>query len=456
MRSPDANRFNVGTGLTFIFGVLILLILGGNALLVWQFHIARVQTDRLTGGSQQLTAVLRLQEGLLSFHRRLDELVQSKDLHRLVTEAEPLRQSLLEQIQQTRIALNHLPPQTRINPAFLPTLAMIEIALPSQLDAITALATLGDWEVVRLRLANDMKLLETQTSALIRSIDRNASAELTRAVANMINVQRRILLIVPLTAIATFFIAAFFGWAITQRMIELRVEERIHERTRIARELHDTLLQGFLSVSMQLHVAVDHLPTDSPAKPLFARVLQLTAQVIDEGRNAIRDFRSIEPETPCLEDAFSRVFQELGLKGGMDCRVIVEGHSRLLLPIIRDEVYAIGREALVNSLRHSGASRIEVEVEYSTSQLRVLVRDDGCGIDAQMLEFGRDGHWGLSGMRERTEKIGAKLRLLSGTGDGNGTEVELRVPAHIAFESYSSSLAANWFMGLCKSLARLF
>src|SRR5215469_5339605 len=301
MRSLDANRFNIGTGLTFIFGVLILLILGGNGLLVWQFRIARGQTDRLTGESQQLIAVLRLQEGLLSFHRRLDELLQSKDLHRLVTEAEPLRQSLLEQIQQTRIALNHMPPETRINPAFLPTLAMIEITPPSQLEAITALATLGDWEVVRLRLANDMKLLETQTSALIQSIDRNDSEELTRAVANMSNLQRRILLIVPLTAMATFFTATFFGWAITRRMVEMRIEERVNERTRIARELHDTLLQGFFSVLMQLDVAVRHLPMDFSAKPLFERVLQLTEQVIEEGRIAVQNFRSIDIESQDLE-----------------------------------------------------------------------------------------------------------------------------------------------------------
>jgi signal transduction histidine kinase len=125
---------------------------------------------------------------------------------------------------------------------------------------------------------------------------------------------------------------------------------------------------------------------------------------------------------------------------------MVEGHSQSLHPTIRDEVYAIGREALVNSFRHSAASRIEVEVEYSTSQLRVVVRDNGCGIEAQVLESGRAGHWGLSGMRERAERIGAKLKLLSRTGDG--TELELRVPAHIAFESYSSSLAANWLIGL--------
>src|SRR5215469_8239323 len=101
-----------------------------------------------------------------------------------------------------------------------------------------------------------------------------------------------------------------------------------------------------------------------------------------------------------------------GIAPGKNRLIYIWGHlSAANDRIIRDEVYAIGREALVNSFRHSGASRIEVDAEYSISQLRVLVRDDGCGIDAQVLECGRDGHWGLSGMRERAEKIGAKLRL---------------------------------------------
>jgi signal transduction histidine kinase len=446
MRSPDVRYFNNGPRLTLTFALLVALILGGNGLLVWQFQSARLQTDRLTGVSQQLIAVLRLQESLQSFHQRLDELAHSKDVHRLITEAEPLRRTLLEQTQRTRSALAHLPSETGVDPAFVPTLEAIEITHPSQLEAITALATLGDWEAVHLRLDNELKPVETLTSALVKSIDQDVSDELPYAVANMKTVQRRILLIVPATAISTFFIAAFFGWATTRRIILLRMEERLSERARIARELHDTLLQGFISASMQLHVAVDQLPPDTPARPAFARVLQVMGQVIEEGRNAVRGVRSIDTETQDLERAFSRIPQELGIKAPLDCRVIVEGHSRALHPGIRDEVYAIGREALVNALRHSGASRMEVELEYSASLLRVLVRDDGCGIDSQVLQSGREGHWGLSGMRERAVRIGGRLKVLSRAG--GGTEVELRVPGDIAFESHSSGAAAKWLAGL--------
>jgi signal transduction histidine kinase len=432
MKSPDLSSLDIGPRLTLTFALLVALILGGNGLLVWQFHIARLQTDRLTGVSQQLIVVLRLQESLLSFHQRLDELVQSKDARLLATEAKALRRTLLEQTQGTRTVLTYLPSEVSVDPAFLPTLEAIEITLPSQLEAITALATSGDWGAVGLRLANELKPLETQTSALVKSIDQEVSEELARAVLNMRNVQRRIVLIVPATAIATFFIAALFGWAITRRIAELRLEERVSERTRIARELHDTFLQGVISASMQLHIAVDQLPADSPAKPLFARILQLTGQVIEEGRDAVRGFRANDREALDLERAFSRVPQELDLKERIDFRIIVEGHPQSLHPVVRDEVYSIGREALVNSFRHSGARRIEVELEYAARQLRVLVRDDGCGIDPQVVQSGRDGHWGLSGMRERAERVGAKLKVLSHAG--SGTEVELRVPGNIAFE----------------------
>src|SRR4029077_4031411 len=138
-----------------------------------------------------------------------------------------------------------------------------------------------------------------------------------------------------------------------KRQMNVRFEERLAERTRIAQELHDTLLQGFLSASMQLHVADDHIDANSPAKPFVGRVLELMTNVIDEGRNAVRGLRPASQESLDLELAFSRIQQEVDTPPGVDFRVLVEGKPRALKPMIHEDVYRIAREALVNAFRHS-------------------------------------------------------------------------------------------------------
>jgi signal transduction histidine kinase len=215
-----------------------------------------------------------------------------------------------------------------------------------------------------------------------------------------------------------------------------RLEERVAERTRIAQDLHDTVLQGIVSAAMQLDVAVDQLPANLPAKLRLSRVLELMRHVMEEGRNAVQGLRSSNSDSDSDSDdlgqAFSRIPQDLGIEVQIDFRVIVLGSARKLHPLIRDEVYHIGRELLVNAFRHSRASCIEVELEYAPKRFRLVVRDDGCGIDPQVLRAGREGHWGLPGMRERAETIGARLRVWSGA---DGTEVALSVANSIAFES---------------------
>ena len=174
----------------------------------------------------------------------------------------------------------------------------------------------------------------------------------------------------------------------------------------LRRNLHDTLLQGVLSASMQLHIAVEALPADSPVKPRLDRVLDLMSQVIDEGRNILRGLRTTSLQGGVeLEQAFSRVPQELALQTEGSFRVVVTGKSRPLHPFVHDEVYRIGKEALVNAFHHSRAATIEMAVDYGVSRVRIAVRDNGCGIDPQLIQAGRDGHWGLQGMRERAEKL---------------------------------------------------
>ena len=225
--------------------------------------------------------------------------------------------------------------------------------------------------------------------------------------------------------------------------MSVRFEERLAERTRIAQELHDTLLQGFLSASMQLHVAADGLPADSPSKPALGRILDLMRRVIDEGRNAVRDLRSGSADPPDLQHAFSQLEQELDTTGKVAFRMIVEGKPRPLHPVLRDEIYRIAREALVNAFRHSHASSIEVEMDYAPREFRIWVRDNGCGIDPLVLQSGREGHWGLPGMRERAERIGARLRVWS--RPSGGTEVELSVPGKIAFQIAPRQRSRKWF-----------
>jgi signal transduction histidine kinase len=188
---------------------------------------------------------------------------------------------------------------------------------------------------------------------------------------------------------------------------------------------------------MHLHVAVDNLPAASPEKQSLSKVLERMRQVIDEGRNAVRGLRSSSSATLDLEQAFSQIVQELHIPDEIAFRVIVDGEPRPLHPVIRDDVYRIGREALVNAFRHSEAKEIDLEIRYASKQVRVLVRDNGCGIDPHVLESGREGHWGLPGMRERAEKIGGHLRVWSRVS--GGTEVELSIPAKIAFRIASQN-----------------
>jgi len=204
------------------------------------------------------------------------------------------------------------------------------------------------------------------------------------------------------------------------------------ERTRIARELHDTLLQTFLSALMQLGVAVESLPSDSPVKPRLDRILQLMNQGIKEGRNTIQGLRSSDSRVVDLVSALSHVQQEISVQPEVDFCVDVVGRQLPILPSITPDIYRIGREALVNAFRHSRAKRVELKLEYAGSDFRMCVRDNGCGVDSQVLRGGREGHWGLTGMRERATRIGALLKISSAS---NGTEVQLSVPEAVAFYS---------------------
>ncbi len=212
------------------------------------------------------------------------------------------------------------------------------------------------------------------------------------------------------------------------RQLSIRFEERLAERTRIARELHDTLLQGLVSASMQLHVGLDLLPTDSSARPVIGRAAELMGQVLVEGRNALRGLGGPDVGSAFdLDEAWSRIRDEFPEIGEVDFQVVVDGRPRALHPVIRDAVYGIARRAIVDALRHGGATKIEARVEFGRRRLRLLVRSD-----APLASEGgeRSDLTRLAGMHELAQSIGAKLDVRTRTTD---TEVDLVVPGKIAY-----------------------
>jgi signal transduction histidine kinase/ligand-binding sensor domain-containing protein len=241
-------------------------------------------------------------------------------------------------------------------------------------------------------------------------------------------------------------VAALVGllWGLYQyRVVRLahqfniRLEERVGERTRIARDLHDTMLQRFQGLLFELGAVSNLLPKDPlQAKANLDDAVGHATDAIVEGRNAIQDLRSSTTEKNDLAMAIKTLGKEVAAsKSGAEAvsfRVEVEGASRDLQPIVRDEIYRIAGEAVRNAFKHSGAAEIEVQIRYGERQLQVRVRDNGIGIAPEHLkERAAGAHFGLGGMRERAKLVKARLDVWSETGAG--TEVELTVPASVAY-----------------------
>jgi glucose-6-phosphate-specific signal transduction histidine kinase len=215
------------------------------------------------------------------------------------------------------------------------------------------------------------------------------------------------------------------------REVTTQLEARNNERIRIAQDLHDTLLQGLLSASMQLSVAQDQVSPEGGARPLLERVSNLLRQLVIEGRNAVRGLRTWNFDSDDLERAISSIPGDLQIESPAGFRVIVEGESTPLLPVARGELYLIVREAVSNALRHSRASLIEVSLEYLPDRFRLTVRDDGEGFTTDAAGMGREDHFGLTVMNERAHRLGALLSVSS--GPDLGTEIVLSVPGRCVY-----------------------
>ncbi|MBV8832085.1 MAG: hypothetical protein JO108_23010 [Acidobacteriaceae bacterium] len=230
-------------------------------------------------------------------------------------------------------------------------------------------------------------------------------------------------------SLALLWVAYQFRLRRLQREIQMASEARTNERMRIARELHDSLLQTVQGLMLSLQ-AVSETMSPGPAKNKLQKTLEIGDRAILEGRQAVQDLRSA-PTTSDLAQAVRALGDELASCDGATFRLVVEGPMRELHPIVRDEIYTIAREALRNAFAHACATHIEAEISFNERLLRLKIRDDGKGIAPEIAEEGRPGHHGVAGMRERARQIGSKLIILSGAG--TGTEIELSVPGSMAY-----------------------
>jgi transcriptional regulator with PAS, ATPase and Fis domain/CHASE3 domain sensor protein len=218
--SPFLNRLNIHRRLTLCFIFIIVLMLIGNGVLLWQLHLISAQVERLNGVNEELIEVLRVHTGLLSAYERLGAAARSEDSGRLLKEWETLRAGLAEDAQRTQAAFSHLPPEVNADQTVLPTLESIERALPSHLDAIRALAASGEWEAVRIRIEVQVQPLESLSSELVKDVAREVEEQRAQATLNISRAERRIFLAVPITGFVTLLIAAGLGVAITRSITE--------------------------------------------------------------------------------------------------------------------------------------------------------------------------------------------------------------------------------------------
>ncbi|MBS7456870.1 sensor histidine kinase [Coralloluteibacterium stylophorae] len=241
-----------------------------------------------------------------------------------------------------------------------------------------------------------------------------------------------------LLALALLWIAYLSRLRRVAAQVRVRMQERHMERERIARELHDTLLQGMHGLILRLHAAAQRLRADDPLRDELETTMDLAEQAMAEGRDRVSGLRGGVRHGRDLGEALLQVAEEAGWQPPPEVRLVVEGTPRALCGGVAEELYLIGREAVLNALRHARAGMVTIELGYARRELRLRVRDDGIGMPVR--EPGRPGHWGLDGMRERAARIGGQLRLDS--QPGAGTTVAVRLPAAAAYRPRRRGLRA--------------
>jgi signal transduction histidine kinase len=233
-----------------------------------------------------------------------------------------------------------------------------------------------------------------------------------------------------------------------QERMRGRLEERVSERERIARDWHDTVLQGMQGLVFKFQAAAERLPSTDSNRDRLEEALNLADTVLEDGRSKLAGLRGFSSECPELFAALTVLGHSLAADRSIKFQSETQGEPKVLHPVVREEAYRIGAEALTNAFNHAKASCIELDIRYGTAALGLLVRDDGIGIvESALAKPARDDHFGLVGMRERAAKISSRIEIF--TRPGAGTEVRLRVPAMMGYRSPTQDKSQSW-------LARIF
>jgi signal transduction histidine kinase len=212
------------------------------------------------------------------------------------------------------------------------------------------------------------------------------------------------------------------------------------ERTRVARELHDTLLQTMQGSKMVAENALTHRTDHDQMARAMEQLSTWLAQGAEEGRAALNSLRTSPTETSDLADAFRRAVDGCRTTTAAEISLATKGEARTLHPMVRDEVYRIGYEAIRNACLHSRGDRVEVALDYGPD-LTFSVRDNGVGLSPEVAERGKEGHFGLPGMKERAARIGGRLTIAG--APGSGTLVTLVVPGRLAFRKTRTTPTRN-------------
>ncbi len=235
------------------------------------------------------------------------------------------------------------------------------------------------------------------------------------------------------TLIAMFVLLLSFAYRVRlgeiARQHNLRLEERLSERSRIARELHDTLLQSFHGLMLQFQAVLNTLEHNEPLHKRMEQIMVRADEALFEGRQSVRDLRHEDTNGADLPALLKVCGEQFAQDHAAPFSLVVVGEPISIEPLVAREVHLIGREAISNAFRHAHAAKIEAELSYEQSALKLTVRDDGVGIEPKVLDAGRAGHWGFRGMRERAKSIDAQLTVLSRLDAG--TEIILMVPLRL-------------------------